>query len=41
LEKKGNILVIDDEVDILITLQDLLEEEGYKVEVESNQTITT
>ena len=36
MERKGNILVIDDEVDILITLQDLLEEEGYKVEIESN-----
>ncbi len=36
MEKKGNILVIDDEIDILITLQDLLEEEGYKVEIEHN-----
>jgi DNA-binding NtrC family response regulator len=36
LEKKGDILVIDDEVDILITLQDLLEEEGYKVDIEHN-----
>ncbi len=36
MEKKGNILVIDDEIDILITLQDLLEEEGYRVEIESD-----
>ncbi len=35
-DEKGYILVVDDEEDILFTLEDLLEEEGYKVEVESN-----
>ena len=35
-EDKGYILVVDDEEDILFTLEDLLEEEGYKVEVESD-----
>ncbi len=29
---KGNILIVDDEVDILMTMKDILEDEGYSVE---------
>lgn len=36
METKGYILVVDDEEDILVTLKDILEEEGYTVDIESN-----
>lgn len=34
MEKRGYILVVDDEEDILATLKDILEEEGYRVDIE-------
>ncbi len=29
---KGSILIVDDEIDILVTMKDILEDEGYQVE---------
>lgn len=36
MDTKGYILVVDDEEDILVTLKDILEDEGYKVDIEAN-----
>lgn len=36
MKERGYILVVDDEEDILATLKDILEEEGYKVDTEVN-----
>ncbi len=33
---KGYILIVDDEEDLLITFKEILEEEGYKVDIESD-----
>lgn len=38
MEEKGYILVVDDEEDILITLKDILEDEGYRVDIEIDPT---
>jgi len=34
--EKGYILVVDDEEDLLVSFKEILEEEGYKVDIESN-----
>jgi two-component system response regulator AtoC len=34
--ERGYILVVDDEEDLLITFKEILEEEGYKVDIESD-----
>jgi DNA-binding NtrC family response regulator len=34
--ERGYIFVVDDEEDLLITFKEILEEEGYKVDIESN-----
>lgn len=36
MEEKGYLLVVDDEEDILATLKDILEDEGYRVDTELN-----
>jgi two-component system response regulator AtoC len=34
--ERGYILVVDDEEDLLVSFKEILEEEGYKVDIESN-----